>query len=432
MFLGAGCFGGSNLVAPEPVKLVIWQMSDPEEAFKSTMDAYTAIYPNVSFEYKTFTPEEYEVALLNAWAKGEGPDIFETPNWRLGKYREFIAPMPEQASFVIAQSKKTLGKTTTTLSQRTVIFPTISQLRERFVDVVTDDIVYDEEVYGVPFSVDTLALYYNRDVMARGQVAVAPTTWNELVAAVSAIRKIDTDKRIVLPAAALGTADNLPYYFDILSLLMIQGGTTLSVNNRMTMSSGDERSLPAIEALDFFTKFSNPKWQVYTWNDQQPNALEAFTQDALAFYFGYYSDLQTIQERAPNLNFYYTKVPQTDLDNPINYANYMIESVHVNSKHVNQAWDFIDFMSTQEQVINYLTVTKKVPALRSLVAQTQTDPVIGIFAQQALTAQSWYHGVRPDTAQTVFGDMIRAAQEGIIPLKEVVTTTNSQLQLTLQ
>lgn len=432
MFVGAGCFGGSSLTPPKGVKLIIWQISDPEDSFKASMDAYKAIYPNVSFEYKTFTPEEYEDALLSAWAKGEGPDIFETPNWRLGKYREFSAPMPEKASFVIATSKSTLGKTTVTLSQRTVIFPTISQLRDRFVDVVTDDVVYNDQVYGVPFSMDTLALYYNRDVMARGQVAVAPTTWSEFATDVSAIRKIDADKHIVLPAAALGTSANIPYYFDILSLLMLQDGTVMTDNNHMTMSSGSGTSIPAVEALDFFTKFSNPKWQVYTWNEDQPQALEAFTQGTLAFYFGYYSDLATIQERAPNLNFYYTKVPQTDLNDPINYANYMVEAVHVNSKNINQAWDFINFMSQQDQIVNYLTVTQKVPALRSLVGEVQTDPTIGVFAQQALSAQSWYHGVRPDTAQSVFADMISSAQAAAQPLQDIVNTTNNQLQLTLQ
>lgn len=431
--LGAGCFGGTNLVAEKPLRITIWRIEDREDSFIEAMNAYKSIYPYVSFEYRTFTAEEYEEELLSAWAKGEGPDIFSVPNWRLGKYREFISPMPEAASFNIARTEKKLGKTIVTIDQRNVIFPSLPQLKDRFVDVVSDDVVYKDEVYGLPLAMDTLALYYNRDLMARGQVAVPPTNWNEFIASVSAIRKIDTQKRIVLPAAALGTAENIPYYFDLLSLIMMQGGATMIDNERVMMAAQNaNRAVPAVEGLDFFTKFSNPKWQVYTWNDEQPQALEAFTQGTLAFYFGYYSDLATIQERAPNLNFYYTKVPQTNVDDPINYARYMIESVHVNTEHPEQAWDFLNFMSSQDIVQSYLAVTAKVPAVRSLVGEAQTDSVIGIFAQQALSAQSWYHGVRPDTAVSVFGEMIRNAQAGTLPLVDVVGTANAQLQLTIQ
>lgn len=432
LFLGASCFGGDSLTPSVPITLKIWRVNEPESTFAGAEAAYKAIYPYVSFEYTSFTEEEYEDALLSAWAKGEGPDIFSVPNWRLGKYREFISPMPETADFRISHIETTLGKKTRVVELRSVAFPTLDQLKDRFVDVVSEDVVFDRAVYGLPLSIDTLGMYYNRDVMARGQVAVPPTTWEEFKGAVQAISTVDSEKKIVLPAAAIGTANNIPNFFDLVSLIMMQAGVTMMESQRVAFNFGEGQHSLAVDALTFYKAFSDKRLKTYTWNDEQPQALEAFTQGSLGFYFGYYRDLKTIKERASNLNFSYTKVPQIDTGNPVNYANYYVETVHINSKGADQAWDFLNFMSSSSQVGSYLEASGNIPAVRALVGDAQLDTTIGVFAQQALTAESWYHGVRPDTAYSVFKDMTNQVLASTQPLQDIVNIGASQVQLTIQ
>jgi hypothetical protein len=268
--------------------------------------------------------------------------------------------------------------------------------------------------------------------MAKAQVAVPPTTWNEFTADVQAMVVRDDSKNIVQPAAALGTAENIPYFMDILSVIMMQDGAQMtSGSGNPSFAGAIEERIPGVEAFDFYLKFSSPTWVTYTWNDAQLNALEAFTQGNLGFYFGYQSDLEIIQQRAPNLNFSYAKIPQAFPDSPVNYARYSVESVHINSANPDYAWDFLNFASNQKQVASFLESTGRTPAVRALVGEAQQDSILAPFAQQALTAKSWYHGVDPDAAEQAFTEMVADGILGTEPLLNIVGRAQSKVRLTI-
>jgi multiple sugar transport system substrate-binding protein len=338
---GALC-GKASLTPPTRVTLTIWRSEDSSNDLVPATDAYRAQFPHVSFDVKTFAPEEYEDALLSAWAKGEGPDIFSVPNWRLGKFKEFISPMPQFADLKTTHTEKSFGKTTVVVDPKTTVFPSVAQIQDRFVDVVASDVVDNNLVYGLPYSMDTLVLYYNRDLMARSQIAVAPTTWEEFRNDVEAMVVRDDKKNVIQPAAAIGTAENIPHFMDLLSVIMMQDGTQMAAEDGTPTFAGEfDDHVPGAEAFDFYLKFSSPKWTTFTWDNTQLNALEAFTQGNLGFYFGYLSDLETIKGRAPSLNFSYAKIPQVDTGNPVNFANYSIESVHINSANPCRPGEFL-------------------------------------------------------------------------------------------
>jgi ABC-type glycerol-3-phosphate transport system substrate-binding protein len=64
-----------------------------------------------------------------------------------------------------------------------------------------------------------------------------------------------------------------------------------------------------------------------------------------------------------------------------------VEVVSKKSKHVNEAWDFVQFLASADQVTSYLEKTNKPSALRSLISKQATDDNIGCFANQVLTAK---------------------------------------------
>ena len=49
---------------------------------------------------------------------------------------------------------------------------------------MTQDALQDDKVYGIPLSIDTLALYYNKDHFREAGLVEAPATWNEFVTTV--------------------------------------------------------------------------------------------------------------------------------------------------------------------------------------------------------------------------------------------------------
>ena len=99
-------------------------------------DAFRQKYPSVTIEYTKKNVENYEKDLVSALAAGNGPDIFSIHNSWLPAYMDKITPAP-----------------TSTLNY--------TQYNNDFVDVAVSDFTKNGSVYGVPLSVDSLALYYN-------------------------------------------------------------------------------------------------------------------------------------------------------------------------------------------------------------------------------------------------------------------------------
>ena len=115
------------------------QAKEPKENQDKASKAYEKAYPNIKINYRKLTYAEYEEEVVSALAAGKGPDIWSIHNTWLPEQIDKLSPMPE-----------------------TVMRPDL--YKETFVDVAAFDMTGpDEQLYGIPFSVDSLALYYNKD-----------------------------------------------------------------------------------------------------------------------------------------------------------------------------------------------------------------------------------------------------------------------------
>ena len=195
--------------------------------------------------------------------------------------------------------------------------------------------------------------------------------------------------------------------------------------------SGDYN--PGLMALRFYTDFANPIKEVYSWNNNLENSLNSFASGKTAIMFGYAYHLPLIKTMAPKLNFMIAPLPQIEGSNvSVNFANYWVEVVSKKSKYVNEAWNFIQFMSNEENVSSYLNKTKKPSALRSLVSKQRDDLEIGVFAEQALTARSWYKGKNANLMEKFFAEMIDAALADMEnKLLDIINLYASRIQQTV-
>jgi maltose-binding protein MalE len=147
--------------------------------------------------------------------------------------------------------------------------------------------------------------------------------------------------------------------------------------------------------------------------------------------FGYSYHLPTIRAQAPKLNFGITKLPQIEGNPPINFANYWVETVSNKSKYANEAWDFIQFETRAEQAKTYLTKAKRPTALRALVNEQIDDMGIGIFAEQVLTAKSWYRGADSAAAEKIFAEMIDNTVLGQDKIENIINLAANRVEQTI-
>lgn len=427
--MGAGCFGGGKTTTEAPpITIDYWRVYDNDSAFTDIIRDYQALHPNVRINYRRLRAEEYETELIRAFAEGRGPDIFSVHNTKIGEFQSLMLPMPASVKIGFQEVLGTLRKQVVFTEREQ---PTLSQkaLKQNFVEVVPGDVIRPyqantsetpaDRVFGLPLSVDSLALYYNQDLLNAAGIPQPPATWDEYQADVTKLTVLDADGKITQSGGALGATNNVERSADILSVLMLQNGTVMTNGSAVTFNAipkGSPRDIfPAVDAVRFYTDFANPTKEVYSWNDTFDGSFNAFANGQTAFFFGYSYHAPFIKATAPKLNYGVAKLPQIAGGRQVNYGNYWVESVARNSDVSDYAWDFVQFATSETEAAKYLADTEKPTALRALINTQLNDEALGPFAEQVLTATSWYKGRDADAMEKALNDLADGVLAGGIP-----------------
>ncbi|EKD33237.1 MAG: hypothetical protein ACD_76C00066G0004 [uncultured bacterium] len=445
---GQGCFRSGNKNAPAPVSLTVWTVFDDNDGYNEAFRAYQTEHPHVSFVFKKLRFEEYEQRLLEAFASGRGPDIFLVHNAWMNKYKDLslIAPMPKTLDIVVQETTGGLKKEVI-FTEKKVPTLTEKDLRDQYVGTVADRVLMDykqsaeaqkeELIFGVPMSLDTLALYYNSDLLDQAGIAEPAKTWDKFQEDVKLLTKVNENGDIIQSGAAIGTAKNVERSADILSVLMMQTGTPM-VNDRgeatfdkFPQGAQTTGETPGADAVRFYADFSDPTKDVYTWNSEQPNSFDAFVTGKTAYFFGYAYHLPLIRARAPKLNFGVSELPQIANAKQVNYANYWIHTVSPQTTNSNWAWDFILFMQKKENAVAYLQKTEKPTARRDLIESQIEDIYLGPFANQILTADDWYEGKDINAAEESLKELIDLVVSGSMEIKDALDFAVKKVNQTL-
>ncbi len=419
---------------PKPITLEYWKVHEDSFNISPLVEQYQSLHPHINIRYRNFTAQEYEDELLRAFAEDRGPDIFSIHTTWLREYQPLIVPLPPTTTVEYQIEKGTVKKETYT-ELRTKKTISLRDLKILFPDVVFDNQVINSQIYGLPLSIDTLALFYNRDLLNNVGITAPPKTWDQFKNQVVQLTKQDQKGNIIQAGAAIGTADNINRSTDILSLLMLQNGTQMTDARGFAtfneVPEGYTREVkPSVEALNFYTSFASPAKQVYTWNTKMPNSLEAFMSGQTAFFFGYAYHLPTIKAQAPKLNFDIAEVPQ--IGKPVNFANYWVETVSKKSQDIDEAWDFISFITTDvENNKKFIEASRKPTALRELINEQLDDLELAPFASQLITAKSWYKGKNARAAEEIFKTMIKENRLGLKSTEEIIETAATKINQTL-
>jgi len=407
----------------KPLTLKVWRVFDDTDSFRDIIADYQALHPHIRIDYRKFRYEEYRKELLNAIAEGRGPDIISLHNTWLPEWQARLLPSPTTLSMPFTEIRGSVKKEEFSVLKN-VPGLTVSQLANDFLDVVSHDAVLMAEqadpqaqlvpkVYGAPLSVDSLVMFYNRDLLNANGLARPASHWAEFQEQVKKIVRLDEVGTIIQPATSIGTADNVERASDLLAVLMMQNGAQMADTNgiatfdRFPPDLPPREMTPGAEALIFYSDFANPQKEVYTWNEKMPDSLTAFASGKTAFFFGYSYHLAAIRLSNPQLNLGIAPLPQILGNQPVNYANYWLETVSSETEYPNESWDFIRFATSAEEAQKYLTRTNKPTALRSLVNSQLESLDLSVFASQLPSSTSWYRGTDALATEETFREMIR-------------------------
>lgn len=395
---GLGCKGLSKQekAATKSIALEYWTVNDDVDQIKDLISKYTLSRPYLTVSVRQLTESELYSRLIEALAEDQSPDIISIHNRMLPAFYSKLAVMPSSVTDATVQTIQGKLRKEAVINMSAQNLPSVWQIDGEYVQVVKKDVIYNGQIYGLPLSVDTMALYYNKDLLDRAGIAQPPKTWNEFQTAVKKITKYDaTGKSILQAGTAFGTGSNIEGFDDLLFVLFEQSNVSFTSNNRMVFnlsSSAGSNPSQAISVMNFYTDFANPSKDTYSWNETMNNSLNDFIAGKVGFFFGYSYHNALIKARAPQLNVRILPLPQLNGDKPVNVANYWVQTVVRKSSHQNEAWGLINHLAHSSATKEYLDKTGRPSALRTYITEQQQKKELEPFVSQLLVAENWYRG----------------------------------------
>ncbi len=404
--------GECGVTAPKRVQLTWWG-DLPESAAQSVINAYVASRPYVSIAYTQLDPKTSEQQLIEAWARGTGPDIYAVRNEQLRYYAatSLLSPMPEATTSYTTTTSKQLGiKEVTETCRVTRAAPSAELLQNTFVTGAFNDIYRNGQVLGFPLQFDSIVMFYNQQLLDEAGVLTAPKTWEDVRQVVPKLTLLDDKGAIVRAGAAIGRSANVPRMPEILAGLFLQ------YQVKLTDPAGTQALFPTEKAtnqvVEFASSFGNSTKVTYTWDETFPSALDALAQGKVAIAFGTLADLTTVRSQTTGADIRVAAFPQGTVRGTSYIADYWVQTVAPRAVDPNVAWDFLRFSADTAQVQLVLQQTGGTPAIRTLVEAARVGAEEGvtstsqIFAQQAATAVGWFAGVDAAKARTALNGLV--------------------------
>ncbi|MDE1924715.1 MAG: extracellular solute-binding protein [Patescibacteria group bacterium] len=395
LILGVGIFAafggllGGSSVGP----VTVWGTMDASvmSNLLATLRQSDKTFENVQYIQKD--PATYDTNLVSAMAAGTGPDLFLVSQDTVSSFADKIKAIP-YGSYSQAQF--------------TGSFIDEGQL-----------FLTNTGALALPFSIDPLVMYYNRDLFAAAGLAQAPKYWNDFLTIAPKITSLDTNSNVQKSAVALGVWPNIDHAKDILSTLFMQAGDPIIVRGSdgslvpvFGQTPVNAPANPAESALRFYTEFADPSKTTYSWNASLPEASIAFTSGDVAVYFGFASEYPSLAARNPNLHFSAALLPQLQ-GNSSQLTFGELTSVAISRTAHNPAGALaVAEKLTGQQAILLLTQAEGLPPVRrDVIVDTSSSAALQVFVQSSLLSKAW---LDPAPAQTnaIFKTMIESVISG--------------------
>lgn len=342
---------------PDPVSLTVWGF-ERKDVMEAALSEYKDKYPHVTAVYTEIPSSDYEKRVVDALASGSGPDVFLINAGYLDSFKNKIWAFPKAS------------------------YP-LSQLDSDFPRVVSENLVRDGLVFGIPYSVDTLALLYNKTYLDQASFVSPPSTWEDFQSYVSYLKIRNTSGQIERAGAAMGGGSAIKNSPDILYLLLQQNGAIGLSDGKPSMAFDK-----ANQAVGYYMQFGDTGSPSFTWSDDLGDSISQIADGKVAMGFGYYSDYLKIKGKSPFVPIGITMVPQVSQGGAVNVASYSAMVVSKQSRKAQVAQNFILSFIYDAAVAKKFVEFGYPPALKSVIGQYVNDPELRVFSRQALTARS--------------------------------------------
>jgi len=353
MLVAAACGGGdSGTESAEPGKasgeLTVWAMGVEGENLQAIADDFVKDNPGVEVNV---TPIDWEVAhqkLLTSVAGNQTPDVSLMGTTWMGEFAEMgaIAETPESFS------------------------------EDQFFANSWNTTEFEGTSYGVPWYIDTRALYYRTDIAKKAGFDGPPATWDELKQMAAAMQSKGGSKYGVY-LSNFNWQELLPFVWQ-------NGGEVLSEDGQFTFDSPE-----VVEAIEyeksFFEEGLTPESVPEGFDVHQP-----FVDGEIPMFFSGPWSVAAIQDLGgKDIEGKWSVAPMPEQDSGTSFVGGGDLVVFNQSDNQETAWTFIDYLSQPEVQSRFYELTGDLPAVEDAweLGQLENDEDRQVFEAQMEDAQ---------------------------------------------
>ncbi|MBC7789907.1 MAG: sugar ABC transporter substrate-binding protein [Anaerolineae bacterium] len=325
------------------------------EVVQELMPAFERANPGVRVEVQQVPWSAAHEKLLTAHVGDATPDITQLGNtW-----------IPE---FVALNALEPLGPY---ISRSTTV------TRDDFFKGIWETNVIDDVVYGIPWYVDTRVIFYRTDILARAGYPKPPASWSTWL---EAMRKIKAQAGPDRYAILLPTNEwPQPVVF------AMQGGSTLLRDGGRYAAFRD----PAFRrAFEFYVGLFREGLAPKVANTQISNVYDEFARGTFAMYITGPWNIGEFRRRLPDSlqgRWATAMLPGPAGDSSrVSLAGGASLALFSASKHKQEAWRLIEYLSEPAQQLRFFHLTGDLPARVSAWRDTSlaNDPYARAFYEQ--------------------------------------------------
>ncbi len=402
-------YKGSNKDDALP-SITIWG-TFPEDTFTTLIQQVNANRANsILIDYVEISAQSFDKTFIEALARGQGPDAILIRQDMLLRHFDKVTPIPFES-----------------LSLRDFKNTYIPQAELYIVPKGT---------LALPFSIDPLVMYWNRDIFTNAGIATYPVYWDEFSALAKKINQKDTNSNIRRSVIALGEYSNVSHAREILSTLIFQAGNPItrigSDGLESTLGEGSfSGTALTTKALNFYTQFSNPALPEYSWNRSLPLSKNWFLSGSLATYIGFASEIFDLRSKNSNLNFDVAPLPQARQgSNRITYGSMYGLSIVRSTPNPSVVYTILKAITSPE-ALNVLNKASYLPPVRrDMLVGDSTDPYQSIFYDSALISRGWFD-MNISKTNGIFQNLVESVTSGRSDVYSAIQTAHQELNIEL-
>jgi multiple sugar transport system substrate-binding protein len=352
---------------------ITFRFNDAEAPqMREALDVFEKENPGVKVDLRRISWADAQQQYLREAAVGAGPDVSQLA---------FVWPRSFGAAGALLPLDEDIKKTGIGV--------------KGWQDFVARDLATgaDGKVYAIPWTTDTFAMVYNKDLFAQAGLGGFPKTWEGLRAASKAIFQKTGKSGWAFPAGACGT----PTIWFLLNFYWWGHGWALvdkAADGKFFMHITPQQ---IAEGLRYYRQYlsdgDDPKSMLGICLWGAPEVVEGMVDGSIAI--ACVPDTVAVQIVAEyKKRFPGKKLPYGSATVPagpagsITFRGGRMLGINPNSKHPEADWQLIRFLTRPDPTFTKY-YTNYVPAQRSLLGYTQLPPELQGFSEQIKTARSW-------------------------------------------